>query len=254
MEIMNETNGDIPVLENVEQVADGWLKKYILTYRMPDGSKYEYEAISRKGLNEYRAELESAADYSKGITQIKPDAGCIVPILPDGSVLLIREFRYAINDWIIAFPAGLVEAGEDIATNINRELYEETGYKLRSDVPDPITLLPQTGYSSVGMTSENVMVAKALVEPDGEQNLERGEFIELFTLAPDEIDDFLDTNTMKIGTRCQLVLECMCKNNAFSLRKRKRKIANLASRLTARALLHNRLSHKPNISTRAQWW
>ena len=212
MEIMNETKGNIPVLENIEQVADGWLKKYILTYRMPDGSKYEYEAISRKGLNEYRAELESESDTSN---VIKSDAVCIVPILPDGSVLLIREFRYAINNWIIAFPAGLVEAGEDIATNINRELYEETGYKLRSDVPEPITLLPQTGYSSVGMTSENVMVAKALVEPDGEQNLERGEFIELFTLTPDEIDEFLETNTTKIGTRCQLVLECMRKNKIF---------------------------------------
>lgn len=212
---MNKAANDIPVLENIEQVADGWLKKYILTYRMPDNSLYEYEAISRKGLKEYRMELESNGSDSTVSASSEPDAVCIVPILPDGSVLLIREFRYAINDWIVAFPAGLVEAGEDIATSIDRELFEETGYRLRRDVSEPITLLPQTGYSSVGMTNENVVVAKALIEPDGKQNLERGEFIELFTLAPDEIGNFLDTNKMKIGTRCQLVLECMRKDNAF---------------------------------------
>lgn len=212
---MTKATSVIPVLENVEQVADGWLKKYILTYRLPDGSLYEYEAVSRKGLKEYRAELESNASDSTISAPLAPDAVCIVPILPDGSVLLIREFRYAINDWIIAFPAGLVEAGEDLATSIDRELFEETGYRLRSDVPEPIKLLPQTGYSSVGMTNENVVVAKALIEPDGKQNLERGEFIEIFTLAPDEIDRFLDTNKMKIGTRCQLVLECMRKEGTF---------------------------------------
>lgn len=201
---MNSAENIAPILENVEQVSDGWIKKYILTYRMPDGSAYEYEAVSRKGIEEYRAELESGTKASEVIV---PDAVCIVPILPDGSVLLIREFRYAINDWIVAFPAGLVEKGETLEDCIDRELFEETGYRLRKDVSKPVELLPQTGYSSVGMTDENVWVAKAQVEPAEKQHLERGEFIELFTLTPDEIDKFLKTNTMKIGTRCQLMLE-----------------------------------------------
>lgn len=207
-----DSHNSLPVFENIKQVSDGWLKKYILTYRMPDGSKYEYEAISRKRIKEYKHELENSRS---GSNAIKPDAVCIVPILPDGSVLLIREFRYAINDWIVAFPAGLLEPDEDLKDCIDRELFEETGYRLRKDVENPVTLLPQSGYSSVGMTSENVAIAKALIEPDGKQHLEKSEFIEIFTLAPNDIDEFLETNKMPIGTRCQLVLEGMRHDTTF---------------------------------------
>ena len=48
---MHET----PQLKHIEQVSDGWIKKYILTYVLPDGSDYIYEAASRKGLEAYRA-------------------------------------------------------------------------------------------------------------------------------------------------------------------------------------------------------
>ena len=48
---------ETPQLKHIEQVSDGWIKKYILTYVLPDGSDYIYEAASRKGLEAYRAEL-----------------------------------------------------------------------------------------------------------------------------------------------------------------------------------------------------
>lgn len=210
---MHIANNKLPVLQDVRQIDDGWLKKYILTYRMPDGSAYEYEAVSRKGYGQYRSELENRESSATQATAA--DAICIVPILPDGSVLLIREFRYAINDWIIAFPAGLMEPGEEIATCIERELFEETGYKLNGSAKSAIAVMPQASYSSIGMSNESVLVARALVEPSSEQHLEHSEFIELFTLTPDEIDGFLDSNTAPIGTRCQLVLECMRKNRMF---------------------------------------
>ena len=38
-----------PTLAGLRQVSDGWIKKYVLTYTMPDGSAYEYESASRKG-------------------------------------------------------------------------------------------------------------------------------------------------------------------------------------------------------------
>lgn len=213
---MTDSDRKTPILKNVEQVADGWLKKYILTYLLPDGTAYEYETVSRKELGQYKTELENlGSDAAKANG---PDAICIVPILPDGSILLIREFRYAINNWIIALPAGLMEPGESIDTCIDRELYEETGYQLRRDVKAPVSTLPQSGFSSVGMTDENVLVAKALVEPASSQHLEKGEFIELFTLAPDEISDFLKTNSDPIGTRCQLILECLQNDGTGTLR------------------------------------
>ena len=38
----------VPQLSNIRQVSDGWIKKYVLAYTMPDGSTYEYESASRK--------------------------------------------------------------------------------------------------------------------------------------------------------------------------------------------------------------
>lgn len=205
----------IPQLENVKLVSDGWLKKYILTYRQPDGTRYEYEAVSRKGLKEYEASLEANAEGAVP----KADAVCIVPVLPDDSLLLIREFRYAVNAWVIAFPAGLIEPGETLEDCINRELGEETGYRVRTDLEGSALIpLPQSGHSSVGMTEENVRVVIAYVEPDGEPHPADSELIQMFSLAREDAGTFLDANEDLIGTRCQLLLESVRRTNV--LRKR----------------------------------
>ena len=36
-----------PKFQSIEQVSDGWIKKYILTYQKPDGTLYTYESASR---------------------------------------------------------------------------------------------------------------------------------------------------------------------------------------------------------------
>lgn len=206
---MNE-RPPIPVLTDVRQVSDGWIKKYILTYAMPDGSYYEYESVSRKDLATYRSELERNA---AGLPS-HPDAVCVIPQLPDGNLLLIREFRYPVNAWCVAFPAGLIEPGEDVADCIDRELLEETGYRLRRDMKEnAISPLPQSGYSSTGFAEENVQVVFARVERAGDAQPEQSEFIETFTLARADVVTFLATNTTPIGTRCQLILEMFARTS-----------------------------------------
>lgn len=205
----------MPQFRDIELVSDGWIKKYVLTYEMPDGSLYRYESVSRKGLDDYRAQLLGNA---AGQTPT-PDAVCIVPVLPDDSLLLIREFRYPVNAQVIAFPAGLLEPGETLAACVDRELREETGYRLRRSFDrDPLMPLPQSGYSSVGMAEENVRVVIAYVEPDGDAQPGTSEFIEHFTLTRDQVGPFLDSNRELIGTRCQLLLEAVRRTNV--LRKR----------------------------------
>lgn len=207
-----------PKLLSVELVSPGWINKYILRYELPDGRVIEYESVSRKGLEGYKHQLEANAS-GDGSKPENADAVCIVPILPDDSLLLIREFRYAVNGWVIAFPAGLMEPGESFRECVDRELGEETGYRVRKDFDgDPVTLLPQSGYSSVGMGEENVCVAIAYVEKAGEPHLQGGELIETFALARNDVAHFLDTNTDLIGTRCQLLLEAVRRTNV--LRKR----------------------------------
>lgn len=216
---------NLPELVKIEQVSDGWIKKYILTYEKPDGSLYTYESTSRKPLEAYRNELlcnaqsssnrhdqnESQATLASTLeTRIKNcDAVCIVPELPDGSYLMIKEFRYPVNGVFAAFPAGLIDEGEDIATTVDRELREETGYRLRKDIDQPIRALAQPGFSSVGMTDENVLVVFAKVEKAGDAHPESNELIESFILPGDSIRNFLDTTTYFFGTRVQLLLELL---------------------------------------------
>lgn len=200
-----------PQLADIRQVSDGWIKKYVLTYAMPDGSTYEYESASRKNLGAYRAELEANASGESS----PADAVCIVPQIATGELLLIREFRYPLNSWCIAFPAGLMEPGEDLATCVDRELREETGYALRADLDEASALqpLPQAGYSSTGLTDETVHVVFAHVEKAADAQPEPAELIEPFLLPIADVPRFLAENETPIGTRAQLVLEAFARRH-----------------------------------------
>ena len=198
-----------PTLESIETVSTGWINKYHLHYTLPDGRPYTYEGVSRKGPERYEAALEALG--STGAPD--PDAVCIVPLLPDGSVLLEREFRYPLNSWVVGLPAGLVEPGEDLAVAVDRELREETGYGLRTDIPEgAVELLPQAGHSSTGMSDESVQTVFAQVEKDEAAHPEHGELIEVFTLPLREVPRFLKQNPLPLGTRLQLVLEIFARN------------------------------------------
>lgn len=194
-----------PTLESIETVSTGWINKYHLHYTLPDGRPYTYEGVSRKGPERYEAALEALG--STGAPD--PDAVCIVPLLPDGSVLLEREFRYPLNSWCVSLPAGLIDAGESLEEAVARELSEETGYRLRADIAPAVRPLPQPGFSSTGLTEENVQVVFAQVEAAGEARPDSAELIEPFTVARADLRAFLDANQLPIGTRCQLILELL---------------------------------------------
>ncbi len=52
----------------------------------------------------------------------------IVPVLPNGDVLLVRQYRHAVRADLWEIPAGKIEPGEDALSCARRELREETGY------------------------------------------------------------------------------------------------------------------------------
>ena len=193
---------ETPKLVNVEQVCDGWVKKYLLTYELPNGKTYSYEAASRKGPDAFKTLLEA---NGKGLQRSSADAVCIVARTPRDTLVMEREFRYPLNSWCVALPAGLVDEGEDIATCAARELREETGYAV---IPDaPVRPLPQPGYSSTGLTDETVHVIFVEAEIAGPPQREGNELIKVFELPIADIRNFLDANTLPIGTRAQLILE-----------------------------------------------
>lgn len=198
-----EAGSAVPRFIDAELVADGWIKKYVLHYELPDGTRIAYDSASRKDPDAYRAELEA---NGRG-EQAPADAVCVVPQTKQDTLVLIREFRYPLNSWCIAFPAGLIDPGEDPATSIDRELREETGYALRTDVEKPLELLPQIGYSSAGFTDETIQVAFAQVEKVAAATPEPNELIIPFELPLDDIAQFLAANRYPISTRAQLILD-----------------------------------------------
>lgn len=57
-----------------------------------------------------------------------PDWVNVIALTPDGRLVLVRQFRYGINEFSLEIPGGVMEAGEDPVTAGLRELREETGF------------------------------------------------------------------------------------------------------------------------------
>ena len=86
-------------------------------------------------------------------------AAAVLPILPNGNILLVRQYRLAIDRWTIEIPAGKLDnENEDFLVCAKRELEEETGYK-----SDDFTYLIELNSSVTFWKSKvKIFVAKNL--------------------------------------------------------------------------------------------
>ena len=75
-----------------------------------------------------------------------PGAVAIVPVLPDGRIVLVRQYRYAAGKPLLEIPAGTLEEGEDPLECARRELIEETGYEA-SELTAILSCYMAPGYS-----------------------------------------------------------------------------------------------------------
>ena len=94
-----------------------------------------------------------------------PGAAAVLPVTPDGHVLLVRQFRPAIRSTLTEIPAGLLDVeDEDALTCAARELHEETGFRHES-----IEFLGGY-YATAGCSNEYVhlFVARTRAQPEAE--------------------------------------------------------------------------------------
>lgn len=102
-----------------------------------------------------------------------PGAAVVLPVLPDGSIVMIRQYRFAVDKTIYELPAGTLGAGEDPAVCAMRELTEETGYAATS-------ITPLGGcYTAPGTSDEYIHAFLATGLTAGPQALEEHEEIDV---------------------------------------------------------------------------
>lgn len=104
----------------------------------------------------------------------------IIPVLSEGRVVFVRQWRAPLGKWIVELPAGRVESGEDFQSAALRELEEETGYRA-SRVVELGRAYVSPGYSDELIT---VFLAEELERVGARPD--EGEVLEVLELAPQD--------------------------------------------------------------------
>jgi ADP-ribose pyrophosphatase len=117
---------------------------------------------------------------------VHPGAVLIVPVLPDGRLVVERQYRYPLDRVFVEFPAGKLDPGEAELVTAQRELREETGYEAAAWTP------LGTIHTLISYTNEKIdlYVAGGLVQVGAK--LDDGEFLEIVTPTLDELLGWLD--------------------------------------------------------------
>ena len=161
-----------PTIDSKELIGSGkWLNLIEISYKDSNGIKRKWENITRN---------------------LCSGAVAIIPILkPSNRLVLIRQYRPPADTYMIEFPAGLIDPKETAEATAIRELIEETGY---SGVIEKITA---PVYSSPGLTSETVHLARINIDETSQENidpkprLEDGEEIETILVPIETLTNFL---------------------------------------------------------------
>ncbi len=127
---------------------------------------------------------------NNGIREIAVHGGgaVVVPLKDDGKIIMVRQFRYPFQKFILELPAGKLDKGEDPFNCAVRELEEETGYR-----SNDVVKLGEI-YTTPGFCTEvlHIYFAKNLIE--GYHNREEGEYgMEIHEFTLDEIEEKIRT-------------------------------------------------------------
>jgi len=118
-------------------------------------------------------------------------AAVIVPVLKNGKLMLIEQYRYAIQGRLLEFPAGTRDDAEDPFKTAVRELKEEIG-----GVSDDWTSLGGA-YSTPGFTDEILYAYLAKDVSIGETNLEQGELVNPKEMSVAEVEAAIISGELK---------------------------------------------------------
>jgi ADP-ribose pyrophosphatase len=159
---------------------------FLEEHRLPDGREATFEIVRH------------------------PGGAAVLPLLDDGRVVMIRQFRPAAGGMILEIPAGRLEPGEAPAECIRRELEEEIG--LRPGRVEPLGEM----LTAVGFCDERVHLFVARELTPVPRALEPDEFIELAPMSVAEALNLLAAGAIPDGkTQLALLLYANRREAAF---------------------------------------
>jgi len=100
----------------------------------------------------------------------------VLPVLDDGRLVLVRQFRYAVQERVWELPAGRIDRGETPEAGGRRELEEEVGYA--ASVLEPLTVF----FTTPGFCDERMHLFRASslravpARPEEDERIEIGVF------------------------------------------------------------------------------
>ncbi|MBU3803179.1 MAG: NUDIX hydrolase [Candidatus Cellulosilyticum pullistercoris] len=121
-----------------------------------------------------------------------------------GKLVMVRQYRVPLNDYIYELPAGLIDQGEDFRISVARELKEETGLELIA-IDEKKSCMKT--YLSPGMTDESVAMIYCTCRGElSKEYLEADEDIEPLLLSKEEARELLDRRG-KMDIKALIILQ-----------------------------------------------
>ena len=131
------------------------------------------------------------------------NAVAILPLNGDRCKLL-KQYRYAIDQYIFEAPAGTMEPGEEPLVTARRELIEETGFTAQTIVPKGFI------YTTPGYTDEKIFLFEASdLSPSQEYRKDEDEVIEVVDIATGDLIDMIHNGTIVDAKTICLIHTCI---------------------------------------------
>lgn len=118
-------------------------------------------------------------------------ASAMIPVDQDGNILMVRQYRNAIDDYTLEIPAGGLNKGEDNLTCAIRECEEETGYRA-GEVYHLIDV-----YTTVAFSNEKIGIYYTTGIKPSKQNLDEDEFVSIEKHSLEEITNLIFNGAIK---------------------------------------------------------
>lgn len=188
-----------PRVIDIKMLADTkYLKLYNAEYVNKNGDDRNWSIASRKDLNTVKDRFFNGKED-------KIDAVIIVAThVEENKLVVIKQFRIPLNDYVYELPAGLVDSGEEFEDTVRRELKEETGLDL---VEIDYDNTKDKAYVSTGMTDESVAVVYCTCTGKMSKDyLEADEDIEVMLLSKEEAKELIKSDK-KIDVKTLLSIQ-----------------------------------------------